>query len=185
MNVWQGDKIRLRAVELSDVDNYFCKKEFYDSEDERKGDKLILPRSRELMVDRVTSLAKQDPYGDECFLIIEDLEGNPVGNINTHSVSVTDGVFSYGLGVKKCYTNNGYATEAIKILLQFYFMERGFHKVEVEVFAFNEASIALHEKFGFVLEGTLRENHYTMGKWHDALCYGLLKDEFMDKYTLS
>lgn len=178
MNIWQGNKVCLRAVEMSDLEDYFCKEEQLDTDAQRKGDRLIFPTSKVMMRDRVESLAKTNPYSEEFFMIIEDMEGNLVGNINTHSCSRIDGTFQYGLGIKSEYRGNGYAQEAIKLLLRFYFMELGFHKVETRVYSFNKESIGLHKKLGFALEGTLRRRHFALGDWHDVICFGMLKEEF-------
>jgi len=50
--------------------------------------------------------------------------------------------------------------------------------VTVEVHANNPASITLHERLGFQLEGRLRRMIYTEGQYYDALCYGMTVEEF-------
>lgn len=179
-NIWNGEKVRLRAVEMSDLKDYFLADEEYDTDSQRCGDRVLYPLGSAMMEDRVAKLSKQSPVDDEFFLIIEDKEGHPVGNINTHSMSRGDGFFEYGLGVKKKYRGKGYASEAIKILLNFCFMELGFRKAEARVYSFNEASIALHRKLGFVQEGLLRSHHFANGEYHDEYCFGMTKDEFLE-----
>lgn len=176
-NFWKGTKVRLRAVEMSDLENYFCNGE-PDTDGQRNGDRMLFPVSKELMRERVAKLAKSNPQGEDFFLIIEDNEGNPVGNINSHSCSPKDGTFEYGIGIKKDHRGKGYAGEAIRILLNYYFTELDYQKVNVKIYSFNEESIKLHEKLGFTLEGRLRRSFFAMGTHHDILCYGLTKEEF-------
>ncbi|MGI8643788.1 MAG: GNAT family N-acetyltransferase, partial [Thermomicrobiales bacterium] len=56
--------------------------------------------------------------------------------------------------------------------------ELRYQKVTVQVYAFNESSIALHEQLGFQREGRLRRLVYTGGQHHDVLMYGLTREEF-------
>jgi RimJ/RimL family protein N-acetyltransferase len=176
-DVFQGEKVRLRAVELSDLENYFLKTNG-DSESLEASDRLIFPVSEEMRQERVEALSKQNPYEEEYTLIIENEAGIPVGNINTHSTNRIDGVFKYGLGILESHRGKGYASEAIKLLCQYYFDTLNYRKVEVNIYSFNTSSIGLHQKLGFVQEGLLRKNHYAHGQYHDTYCFGLLKEEF-------
>lgn len=180
-NIWQGKKVRLRAVELSDVEDYFCNEEDIDTDGQRTGDRVYFPVSRKTMEERALELAKSSPLGEEYFMIIEDLEGNIVGNINSHSCNRINGTFQYGVSIRSTCRGKGYASEAIRLLIRYYFLELGYQKVETHVYGFNNSSIRLHEKLGFVLEGTLRRHHYAAGKWHNVHCYGMTREEFEDK----
>ena len=177
-NIWQGKKVKLRAVESSDFENYFYNGEHIDSDAQRSGDRTKAPYSRELVKERVESLAKEYPGSEDNFLMIEDMEGNAVGNINTHSCSRVDGTFEYGLGIREKFRGNGFAFEAIKLVLNFYFNELAYQKVNVKVYSYNEGSIKLHEKLAFVLEGRIRRSFYGNGNYHDILCYGITREEF-------
>jgi RimJ/RimL family protein N-acetyltransferase len=84
----------------------------------------------------------------------------------------------YGLSIRPAHRRQGYAFEAIPLVLRYYFHERRYQKVNAEVYAFNDASVHLHEKLGFVLEGRLRRMIYTNGQFHDALFYGMTREEF-------
>ncbi|WBW99236.1 GNAT family N-acetyltransferase [Oceanirhabdus sp. W0125-5] len=176
--IWQGEKIKLRAVEMKDFEGYFNSEE-KDSESDRASFNIMLPLTEEKIKKRVENLSKSSFESDEFFFIMEDIEGNAVGNINTHSCSKRYGTFEYGLGVRRRYRGNGYAKEAIKMILGYYFNELRYQKVNVYIYEFNDKSIGLHEKLGFVLEGRLRRNYYTNGKYYDVLCYGLTKEEFL------
>jgi len=49
--------------------------------------------------------------------------------------------------------------------------EQGYHAVMSGITGGNEASVRLHEKFGFFLVGRLREVGYKFGEWHDVHFY--------------
>ncbi len=83
------------------------------------------------------------------------------GTINTHSCDPRHGTFGYGLAIAREHWRKGYASEAICLVLAYYFRELRYQKVTAHVYAFNEASIRLHEKLGFQLEGRLRRMIFT------------------------
>lgn len=78
------------------------------------------------------------------------LDGRHAGGITVHSVCGTS--FSYGIAVAREMRRRGAAHGA---LLQLYeqMKERGFSRAFVQVEASNRASLALHEKLGFVETG--------------------------------
>ena len=64
------------------------------------------------------------------------------------------------------------------MVLRYYFEELRYQKVSVAVHGYNEESIALHEKLGFVREGTLRRMVYTNGEYFDVHWYGMTREEW-------
>ena len=177
-NFWSGERISLRAIKESDLEDYYLKTNNGDTESIRNSDRMIFPVGDAARADRIGRLSRLNPYDEEYTLIIENLNGDPVGNINTHSCNRVNGILKYGIGILHEHRGNGYAVEAIRILCRYYFEELDYKKVELEIFEFNEASIKLHEKLGFVKEGTLRSNHFAKGRRWDTYCFGLLREEF-------
>jgi RimJ/RimL family protein N-acetyltransferase len=66
----------------------------------------------------------------------------------------------------------------LSLLSQIAFQELHFHRLFTETFSFRRSHLAILEKFGFVLEGRLREHVYKHNQWHDSLLHGLLKREW-------
>lgn len=54
------------------------------------------------------------------------------------------------------------------LVLEEVFSKRGLHKLCCEVLSFNSAVVAMHQKFGFVEEGVLREHYLRDGEWADV-----------------
>lgn len=182
-NYWMGEKIRLRALEPADADcEYYAITQDFDSESERMGDMIAVPVSPDHMAEIIEEMAGKSPEGDEFWLVIEDMDGNVVGNINSHSCSRRMGHFRYGIDIMYRYRGLGYGTEAVSIILKYFFCELRYHKCTVAIYSFNEPSIAFHEKLGFTLEGTIRDMVYTNGKFHDELMYGMTAQEYFKLY---
>jgi len=113
------------------------------------------------------------------------LDGELVGSINSTDCNPQSGTFSYGISIFAEHRRSGYALDAVRILLRYYFEERRYHRAGATVYGFNEPSIALQEQLGFQLEGRQREMIFTKGKRHDVLLFGLTADEFWTKWGRS
>jgi UDP-4-amino-4,6-dideoxy-N-acetyl-beta-L-altrosamine N-acetyltransferase len=54
------------------------------------------------------------------------------------------------------------------------------HKVCGQALGGNHASIRFHQSLGFQQEGVLREQHLIDGQYHDLVCFGLLRHEWLE-----
>jgi RimJ/RimL family protein N-acetyltransferase len=178
MNFWQGEKVRLRALEPSDWEFFFQLSQ--DSQRIRYQDFLWPPVSQEYIRTWVLEQSKKKLEEDIYFWVIANTEGNPVGSIDTHHCDHRTGCFSYGIDIAPEFKRKGYASEAIRMVLKYYFEELRYQKVTVYVHSDNPASIGLHEKLGFKKEGIIRRMVLNAGQFYDMLWYGMLKEEFKD-----
>ncbi|HLR51672.1 MAG TPA: GNAT family protein [Candidatus Avamphibacillus sp.] len=80
---------------------------------------------------------------------------------------------------EKEFWGKGYGKEALKLLLDYAFLEMNFHRVSLRVFSFNEKAIGLYEKLGFKHEGVSRQSLFRDGKWHDIYHMGVLYNEYV------
>ena len=175
-SIWQGTRVRLRGVEPGDWETFAA----WGGDDftARRSFEIDFPMSREWIKQRTEKTAVARPEND-CFRwLIETIDGQPVGTINTHGCDRRVGSFSYGLVIAAAHQRRGYAREAVQLVLRYYFEELNYQKVTVDVYDYNEASRRFHESLGFTLEGRIRRTVYTDGKHHDEFVYGLLREEF-------
>ena len=92
--------MRLRALEESDAESeYYAITPDFDSESERMGDSISFPVSPEHMAGVIAEMSQHEPEGDEMWLVIENMDGEVVGNINTHSCNRRMGHFRYGIDI--------------------------------------------------------------------------------------
>lgn len=73
---------------------------------------------------------------------------------------------------------HGYATEAVRAVLDHLFRVQGLHRVSAECDARNTASARLLERLGFTREGLRRQHTWIKHEWTDDLLYGLLAEEW-------
>jgi RimJ/RimL family protein N-acetyltransferase len=175
-SVWKGEKVRLRAIESEDIENFI---KYGDDEINRNLGGIHFPHSDEEIKSWIEKEKKKEE--DSYRWIIEDISGNLVGTINTFECNRRFGTFKYALVIYKPFWGKGYAQEAIKIVLKHYFFEMCYQKVTPHVFSFNDRSLKLHEKLGFKREGQLRNMYYTNGSYHDEIYFGMTKEEFNEK----
>jgi RimJ/RimL family protein N-acetyltransferase len=175
-SIWQTDRIRLRAIEPGDWETFWAWN--HDDEMTRNLDWLWFPQSREAVRLWVEEASRRRPENDAFHWVIENHDGAVVGSIATHDCNRRCGTFGYGINVIAAHRRVGYAADAIRVVLRYYFDELGYQKVTVSIHAFNEASLAFHERLGFQSEGRLRRMIFTGGQYFDLLMYGMTKEEF-------
>ena len=179
-NMFEGELVRLRGVAPDDWEVFHALD--LDSEAQRYGWMVHMPRGLEGAKKWAHDKSIQDPDGDNVYLAIETRAGNVVGSLNTHACDRLNRRFEYGIALGREHWGNGYAEDAIRILCRFMFFERGYHKVAAWVYAFNARSVRMHEKFGMVKEGLSRESHFTNGSFHDEILFGMTVDEFAARH---
>lgn len=72
----------------------------------------------------------------------------------------------------------GYATEAVRAVVDLAFTAVGARRVTARVNARNQSSAALLERLGFRLEAHLVENEWFKGEWSSELDYAVLSREW-------
>ena len=181
LSIWQGHRVRLRSIEPDDWSVFHE----WDQDDAtaRMVDRIPLPRSREASRRWAEREATERPSGDAFRWAIVDGDNAVVGSISTHSCDPRVGSFGYGIGVFPSWQGRGYAAEAIRLVLRYYFTELGYQKATVHVYAFNQASQTLHRRLGFVQEGRLRRMVYADQRHWDVLVFGLTREEFTQHHA--
>ncbi|HEU5139409.1 MAG TPA: GNAT family protein [Bacillales bacterium] len=179
-SIWEGEKIKLRAIESKDADFFYHWN--FDDDVIRRIDEIHFPQSYERVKEWAEKESKATPEDGSFKWIAETKEGKTVGSINTFECNRRVGTFYYGIGVARDQWGNGYAQEMIHLVLRYYFYELNYQKVTVLIYSFNDRSKRLHEKFGFQKEGELRNMYLTNGNYYNELFYGMTREEYRDKY---
>lgn len=80
----------------------------------------------------------------------------------------------------KSYWNQGYGTDAVRLLVKHGFNTLNLNRIFLEVFETNPRAIRVYEKAGFKLEVRQRQDEYKNGKYIDVLMMSIIRDEFVD-----
>jgi RimJ/RimL family protein N-acetyltransferase len=82
-----------------------------------------------------------------------------------------------GLAVHPDFRGRGVGDTAAREFQRYLFEELGFHRLELEIYGFNERAIRHAERVGFVREGVKRKAYRRHGNWVDGVMYGLLPED--------
>ena len=74
------------------------------------------------------------------------------------------------------YWGRGFASEALKAIVEFGFEQMQLHRIEAFVEEGNKVSGRILEKFQFIHEGTMRNCEYKNGRFISLMIYALLKE---------
>ncbi|KAK3327587.1 acyl-CoA N-acyltransferase [Cercophora scortea] len=83
-----------------------------------------------------------------------------------------------GITILPGYRGKGYGGEALNWLLDWGFMNGGYHRIGLDAFSFNPLALKLYRKTGFVEEGREREGILFHRKWYDVINFGMLESEW-------
>jgi RimJ/RimL family protein N-acetyltransferase len=82
-----------------------------------------------------------------------------------------------GLAIHPDFRGRRLADEAARLFQRHLLLEAGFHRLELEIYAFNERAIGHAERAGFVREGVRRQAYLRHGEWNDAVLFSLLQED--------
>ena len=86
------------------------------------------------------------------------------------------GQIGYTLG--RAHQRHGYATEAVRAMLDLAFHRLGLHRVSASVDADNHASLALLDRLGLRREAHFKKAEWFKGAWVDDVIYAVLASEW-------
>ena len=86
-----------------------------------------------------------------------------------------------GLAVHPNFRGRKVADTAARLFQRYLFDELGLHRLEMEIYGFNERALAHAERAGFVHEGVRRKAFWRNEQWVDGVRYGLVVDDLVDE----
>lgn len=116
------------------------------------------------------------------YIIVEKQSKKPIGVTSLIKIDYKNrnAECIIDIGEKDAW-GKGYGAEAMKLLLDYGFMELNLHRIYLRVFSFNSRAIKLYEKVGFKQEGISREAIFRNGAWHDIIHMAVLQSEYFGK----
>jgi putative acetyltransferase len=81
-----------------------------------------------------------------------------------------------GICVHEDWQDKGLGKELLRAIIDFADNWLNLTRLELEVYADNEAAIHLYERFGFEVEGTLRQHAFRDGRFVDSKVMGRLRN---------
>jgi RimJ/RimL family protein N-acetyltransferase len=176
-----GNLVELAPINL-ETDLPLWEKWDHDSDYQRL---LNLYPARQMSSASMKEWFEKDSPEGALFSIHELGEGKTIGfvELDGYEWSARNAWVGIGIG-ESDYQGKGYGTEAMNLLLKFAFHGLNLHRVNLNVFEFNQRAIRSYEKCGFRYEGTSREQIYKDDKRWDSINMGILKSDWEQLQTL-
>ena len=116
---------------------------------------------------------------DASFTIYERSTLRPIGNTGFHELSLAHRQATFGIliGEKDCW-DQGYGTEATRLMLDYGFNALGLHNIMLTVFSNNPRALRAYQKAGFREIGRRREARRVGDRAFDVVYMDCLATEF-------
>jgi RimJ/RimL family protein N-acetyltransferase len=122
-------------------------------------------------------LARTQESPDAYARMVIEVDGRPAGTLFYERRNERSRIAHLGgLAVHPDYRGRGVADRAARLLQQHLFA-LGYHRLELEVYGFNNAAMRHAERAGFVREGVKRKAYLRHGDWVDGVLYALLPED--------
>ena len=82
-----------------------------------------------------------------------------------------------GLAVHPDFRGRRLADQAARLFQRHLIRELGFHRLQMEVYGFNERAMAHAERSGFTREGIRRKAYWRNDEWVDGVLFGLVEED--------
>jgi L-phenylalanine/L-methionine N-acetyltransferase len=110
--------------------------------------------------------------------LVAELDGAIIGMAGLHCTSKNPRrkhVAAIGMTVHDDHHGKGIGSALLAELIDVADNWRNIHRIELEVYTDNAAGVRLYEKFGFEIEGTLRDYAFRAGEYVDAYVMSRLR----------
>lgn len=101
-----------------------------------------------------------------------------IGDIGIHFFGSENLQVELGITLNKDFQGRGYASEALKGVINFLFSDLKKHRVMASIDPENIDSLKLMERIGFRKEGHFVKSLFWKNNWVDDLIYALLREEW-------
>lgn len=170
-NMLENEKIRLRALEPDDIDILY---EWENDSSLWHLSNTLVPFSRFTLEQYVLNADRDIYTHKQLRLMINKKNGESeksIGSIDLFDFDPTNKRSGVGIMIVKNERDKGFASEALKMVVEYAFNGLNLHQLYCNIHASNTASLALFQHHGFKISGTKKD-------------WLLVKNEWVDEYTL-
>jgi RimJ/RimL family protein N-acetyltransferase len=164
--------IQIRRAELGDLDFLL---EQMTHEEVEPFLAVIRPRDREgVLAEIERSQAEPQEFGR--FVI--EVDGQPAGLMGFQVANRRSRIADLGsLAVHPSFRGRRVADEAAQLFQRHLLDDLGYHRLQLEIYGFNERALAHAERAGFIREGVRRKAYWRNEEWVDGVIYGLVRED--------
>lgn len=173
----KGNRIQIRAIEENELDqiaNWRNDPAVYEFFYEYMP---ISARQQKIWFDK--QLQNQNEMN---FIVASINENKPIGTVSIYNIDRRNRKAEWGrlLIGEKQFLSGGYGSEIEALILDYCFNHLNLNKLYCEVLQSNENVIRLHEKFGFQVDGILRQHAFKAGNYVPVVHMSILQDDYLE-----
>ena len=117
------------------------------------------------------------------FVIVTLENDKMIGTVSLERIDNINRTATLGIFIgDKEYRNDGYGTEAIKMVLDYGFNYMNLQNINLNLMSFNERALKCYKKCGFKEYGRRRKCKFVNGKYYDSICMDIIAEEFNETY---
>ena len=113
-----------------------------------------------------------------------ELDKKVIGDISIWYTEMKETV-EIGVTFNDTYSRKGYATEAVKSVIEYLFNTLKIHRLQANLDARNISSANLCERVGMRKEAYFIEDFWNKGEWTDSFVYGMLISDFKKHFEMN
>jgi len=138
----------------------------------------VRPKNREaLLADVERSQRQPDDFG----VFVIEADGERAGTMSFDVANRRSRVANLGgLAVHPSFRGRRIADDAARLFQRHLIRDLGYHRLQLEIYGFNERAIQHAERAGFVREGMRRKAYDRHGEWVDGVLFGLVAEDLED-----
>jgi RimJ/RimL family protein N-acetyltransferase len=123
-------------------------------------------------------IERSDAEPDVFGLFVIEVDGARAGTMRFARHSERNRIADLGgLAVHPDFRGRRVSDEAARLFQRHLLGDLDFHRLQLEVYGFNERAMRHAERSGFVLEGRRRRAYERDGEWVDGVLYGLTRED--------
>jgi RimJ/RimL family protein N-acetyltransferase len=133
------------------------------------------PKSREEILDEIArSESEPDAFG----VFVVEVDGERAGTIRFSRANKRSRIADLGgLAVHPDFRGRKVGDETARLIQRHLIDDLGFHRLQLEIYGFNERAQVHAERSGFVREGVRRKAYWRDGRWVDGVLFGLVEED--------
>jgi RimJ/RimL family protein N-acetyltransferase len=111
-------------------------------------------------------------------VFVVEVDGQPAGTMRFERSNRRSRIADLGgLAIHPDFRGGKVADEAARQFQRHLLEDLGFHRVQLEIYGFNERAIAHAERSGFTREGVRRKAYWRNEEWVDGVLFGLVEED--------
>ncbi len=176
--LFETERLLIRPINIEDKHDVYA----YRSDTETNKYQGWIPKSVKDVEDFIDKISKtiNEPESWFQFVIIEKSSQSIIGDIGIHFIGFENQQVEIGCTLKKALQNNGYATESVRVILDYLFTNLKKHRIITSIDPDNQNSIKLVERLGFRKEAHFIQSLWLNGKWVDDLIYAMIEQDWLN-----